>query len=81
TTSITAPVLPVDVDVTSLEQSLGLPLDEFSKVAETLGVEVRVTERDGESLPVTMDYRSDRVNVSVVTTDGVEVVKSITSLG
>ncbi|HUF98095.1 MAG TPA: hypothetical protein VMM60_08185, partial [Ilumatobacter sp.] len=61
TTSITAPVLPVDVDVTSLEQSLGLPLDEFSKVAETLGVEVRVTERDGESLPVTMDYRSDRV--------------------
>jgi hypothetical protein len=38
----------------------------FADTAREYGVEMRVVERDGESLQVTADYRTDRVNVIVV---------------
>ena len=58
-----------------LESAVGLPLDEFTERAEAIGFgEVRVVERDGEALDATADFRLDRVNVAVVTVDGVEQV-------
>ncbi|MDO8364897.1 MAG: hypothetical protein Q7V88_18550 [Actinomycetota bacterium] len=56
---------------------VGLSFDEAGKVAEEQGWSVRVTTLDGESQPVTMDLRTDRVNVSVV--DG--VITAIDSIG
>jgi hypothetical protein len=38
----------------------------FADTAKAYGVEMRVVERDGESLQVTADYRTDRINVIVV---------------
>lgn len=74
------PDMPPEVDTATLDEFVGGPLDEFTKQAASIGLEVRVTERDGEALPVTMDYRVDRVNVSVKTSDGIEVVSAITGL-
>jgi hypothetical protein len=61
-----------DEPVVDLAQYVGLPLDEF--VAAAGDHPVRVVERDGEALAVTEDYVEDRINVSVVTRDGVEIV-------
>lgn len=47
---------------------VGLTEDEAEAAAEELGWTVRVTRRDGEDLPATMDLRDNRVNVEV--TDG-----------
>lgn len=46
---------------------LGSPTSEADAAAliESEGFTARVTERDGESLPVTMDYRIDRFNLTV----------------
>ena len=56
---------------------VGLPLDEATKVAEELGWEVRVSTLDGVSQALTMDLRSNRVNVAVA--DG--VVTGVDSVG
>ncbi len=47
---------------------VGLGEDDAVAAIEAAGLVARVIERDGESLPATMDYREDRVNLSV--TDG-----------
>jgi len=47
---------------------LGSPTSEADATAliESEGFTARVIERDGEPLPVTMDYRIDRFNLTVV---------------
>jgi len=56
---------------------LGSPTSEADATAliESEGFTARVTERDGESLPVTMDYRIDRFNLTVV--DGIVTELSV----
>lgn len=44
---------------------LGKSEQDAEKLAKDNGCTVRVTERDGQGLPATMDFRSERVNVSV----------------
>jgi len=66
----TVPVPPSD----ELAPYVGSSLDDFTAQAERNGWTVRVVERDGESLAVTDDYIDTRVNVAVVTVDGVEQV-------
>jgi hypothetical protein len=44
---------------------IGLSELEAIKVIESEGFTARVVARDGESLPGTMDYRLDRVNISI----------------
>jgi len=35
-------------------------------LAEENGWQVRIAARDGETFPLTMDYREDRVNLTIV---------------
>lgn len=56
---------------------VGVTEDEAAKLLAEPGWEMRVVERDGESLAVTMDLRMNRVNVAVV--DG--VVTAVVSIG
>ena len=44
---------------------LGMSEAEATKTAEAKGLTVRVGSRDGEDLPLTMDYRTDRVTLTV----------------
>ena len=60
-----------------LEEYVGLTIEEFTAEAKASGFETRVVMLDGESLEVTMDYRTDRVNVAV---DG-DIVVKIESIG
>ena len=62
------------VDPAELAQLVGMPIGDFAAKAEAGGWTVRVVERDGEALAVTDDYSETRVNVAVVTVDGVEQV-------
>jgi hypothetical protein len=55
----------VTVDEASANQLVGLSEDEATKVATEKGWAVRTVARDGESFPITMDYRTDRVNLTV----------------
>jgi hypothetical protein len=73
--------MPAEFDVTSFEGLVGLPIDEFTKQAEAIGASVRVTEIDGQPQAMTMDYRFDRINVAVTTTDGVQIVTGLNGLG
>lgn len=75
--------VPPGTDPTSgLEGFVGLSIDEFTAQAEVAGWTVRVSEIDGAPQPGTMDYRTDRVNVAVVTgADGTQTVKQIISIG
>lgn len=67
-------------DVAAIADLVGLPLDDF--IALVGDRPVRVVERDGEQLMVTEDFNEDRINVVVVTRDGVEiVVKATTDVG
>ena len=59
------------------EGLVGLPLPEAERLAEEDGCSVRVIERDGESLPVTLDFNPARINVAVET----DVVTGVKSLG
>jgi hypothetical protein len=43
-----------------------LSLKKLQEVAATKNVTVRIVDQDGKALPVTMDYRADRLNVKVV---------------
>jgi hypothetical protein len=45
---------------------LGMSEAEATKTAETKGLTVRVGSRDGEDFPLTMDYRTDRVTLTVI---------------
>jgi PBP1b-binding outer membrane lipoprotein LpoB len=56
---------------------LGSPTSESDATAliESEGFTARVTERDGEPLPATMDYRIDRFNLTVV--DGIVTELSV----
>lgn len=45
---------------------VGLTETEATKLAEENGWQVRVAARDGETFPLTMDYREDRVNLTIV---------------
>ena len=45
---------------------LGMSEVEATKTAEAKGLSVRVGSRDGEDFPLTMDYRTDRVTLTVV---------------
>lgn len=44
---------------------VGMNVDEAEKMAQNSGFIVRVIERDGESFMITMDYRTNRVDVKV----------------
>lgn len=66
------PVTTVPVD--TLAPLVGSTLDEFTAAAETAGYTVRVVEIDGEPQAMTMDLRLDRINVAIVTVDGLEQV-------
>lgn len=76
---------PVDIEpggdpeaaIDLLEKLVGLSIDEFTDEALASGFATRIVTEDGESLAVTMDYRTDRVNVAV---DGGIVVK-VESIG
>lgn len=67
------PDAPVSTEV--VERVIGLDEQAATDTATELGFEVRVVERDGESFPVTADYRVDRVNL--VITDGVVTGASV----
>lgn len=56
---------------------VGMSVDEVAAKAESGGWTVRVVERDGEDLPVTADFSETRLNLAVVTVDGVEQVVRI----
>lgn len=79
-TTPTTPTKPIpcpegsDFDATTLT---GKEEKDARALAKKNGCEMRVTERDGEMFPMTMDYRTDRVNVIV--TDG--KVSSVTGIG
>jgi hypothetical protein len=53
---------------------VGLPEDDAIAAAEAEGWELRVVNRDGEDLPVTMDLRPNRVNVAVIDGEVTEVL-------
>lgn len=80
-----APIEPTDpalADPSLLSPMIGLSLDDFTGEAKAFGYTVRVVERDGEGLDRTDDFRVDRINVAVVTVDGVEqVVRATTDDG
>jgi len=84
TLPVGAPIEPAPIDnmemvdqAAATEALVGLKLDEATKAAEGLGWEVRVSTLDGEPQVLTMDLRSNRVNVAVV--DG--VVTAVDSVG
>jgi len=52
-----------DVDAAAL---VGSSEAEALELAKTNGWEARVVSRDGEDFPITMDYRGDRVNLTIV---------------
>jgi hypothetical protein len=82
---VTAPTetVPADTvaDVTPLESSVGKTFAEFQADAEALGLTARVVERDGVSLPVTMDYNPNRVNVAVTGEGDAAIVTAIVNVG
>jgi hypothetical protein len=73
--------MPAEFDITVFEGLVGLPIDEFTKQAEEIGASVRVTDIDGQPQAMTMDYRFDRINVAVTTTDGVQIVTGLNGFG
>lgn len=72
----TVPVDPpaTTVPADTLEPLVGGPLPDFTDAAAAAGYTVRVVEIDGEPQAITMDLRDDRINVAIVTVDGVEIV-------
>jgi len=57
------PDMPVAQEVA--DTVLGMSEAEATKTAEAKGLTVRVGSRDGEDFPLTMDYRLDRVTLTV----------------
>jgi hypothetical protein len=83
TETVPTETVPADTvaDVTPLESSVGKTFAEFQADAEALGLTARVVERDGVSLPVTMDYNPNRVNVAVTGEGDTAIVTSIVNVG
>ena len=44
---------------------IGMNITEAEQRAQAAGFTLRIVERDGESYAITMDYRTDRVDVKV----------------
>lgn len=63
------PVVDPDMSVAQevADTVLGMSEAEAIKTAEAKGLTVRVGSRDGEDFPLTMDYRTDRVTLTVIT--------------
>ena len=60
------PINPMAVlDDTSAKKLIGLTEAEAQKVATELGWQVRVAMRDGEAFMLTMDYQTNRVNLTI----------------
>jgi hypothetical protein len=76
TPGVDVPAGEIDLDEAAAMLT-GLDEAEATKVAAERGWEVRVVQRDGESLPVTMDYRTNRVNVAV----DIGTITSVDSIG
>lgn len=67
---------PGSPDPTAIEElcsarAVGLSEPEAVAAAGKIGAEVRIVKRDGEDFPVTMDYSSSRINLSI--TDGIVI--------
>ena len=62
------PAVDLDMSVAQdvSDTVLGMSEAEATKIAEAKGLKVRVGSRDGEDFALTMDYRSDRVTLTVV---------------
>jgi hypothetical protein len=54
-----------DSNFFSMSDLVGMNLKEGQAKAKSAGFSVRTTMRDGKSLIVTADYRTNRINVSV----------------
>lgn len=52
-------------DMFSTQSLIGLTKEDAKDLAEKHGFTIRVMHEDGESFMGTMDYRTDRVNLSV----------------
>jgi heat shock protein HslJ len=59
------PVEPASSDPTMHDEILGMAEEQAEKYAEEKKVSFRVTTRDGEGQPATMDYRPGRINATV----------------
>ena len=44
---------------------IGMNITDAEQLAQSSGFTLRIVERDGESFAITMDYRTDRVDVKV----------------
>ena len=55
----------VALDDASLKKLIGLTEAEAQKVATEMGWQVRVAMRDGEAYMLTMDYQTNRVNLTI----------------
>ena len=55
----------VALDDASSKKLIGLTEDEAQKVATEMGWQVRVAMRDGEAYMLTMDYQTNRVNLTI----------------
>jgi hypothetical protein len=63
---VVSPTNPVAVlDEISAKQLLGLSEDEAQKVADGLGWQVRIANRDGEAFMLSTDFQTNRVNLTV----------------
>lgn len=60
-----APQPEATIDVTKIESMIGQPLEKAQAACDAAEVPHRVIEVDGESRPVTMDYRPERLNFKV----------------
>src|SRR5262245_5666945 len=61
---------------------VGQSVDDATATLEAAGLTLRVVQRDGEDLAVTMDFVENRVNVAVETQDdGTETVTAVVSTG
>ena len=80
--STTVAATTADTAQGALPNIVGANVDDATAALEAAGYTLRVVERDGESLAVTMDFVDNRVNVAVETQgDGSEVVTEIVSTG
>ena len=54
----------IELDRTTFDDLVGEDVGDARAIAERRGFSLRVVERDGEPLPVTLDLRLDRLNVA-----------------
>ncbi len=59
------PDATVDAE-TAAESIVEMSEQEAAEIVEAAGLTVRVAERDGEQFPLTEDYRTDRINLTIV---------------